>query len=187
MTRLMKFIYFLLLIFLVSGCATMNTPNKLGIARSDWDEYSPAKKDQLLLAYEQTQERKKNTQIKPGSGVLSVRISDGKMLLPPFSQMTHYQPILFGLKEGECHKKITVKSNDSSQIGHLEVCYQNNTLYLDPSAYDPQLSLGSLQFPYMSIWNRSFTYPDVTSTGLLKLTGVRVLVHQLVASDNSDD
>ena len=83
----------------MSGCATMSASNKLGVAQTDWDGYSSAKKDQMLLAYEQTQVRKKNTQIKPGSGVLSVQIADGKMLLPPFDQITHYQQILSTLED----------------------------------------------------------------------------------------
>src|SRR6202011_5975839 len=96
-----------------------------------------------------------------------------------------YQPISFNLRQGDCNKKIPVISAiDPDQKGKLAVCYKDDTLYMDPSEYDPMLSLGALQFPYMPAWKRGFTYPNVTSTGLLKLTNVDVVVKQVVSGDD---
>jgi len=175
---------FLVILLCLSGCVTV-TPHKLGISQEDWDQYSPAKQDQLLSAYEETQQRKKATRIKSGSGVLAVRIEEGKILLPPYTVPVAYQPILFDIKEGQCRKKFSVEPVDEShKAGTLEACYQDDTLYLDPSPYNPQLSLGSLQFPYLPAWKRGFMYPNVSSTGLLQLTDTNIFLQQLVESDN---
>lgn len=178
----LKSVFLLIFIFL-SGCANVS-PNKLGISQSDWDEYSPAKKDQLVSAYEQTQKRKRTADVSSGSGVLSVHIEGGKALLPPYTNLTAYQPTTFTVKQGNCEKKIPIMPVEGSdQPGHLEVCYKSDTLYLDPSPYDPNLFLGSLAFPYMPTWKRGFTYLHVNSAGLLKLTDVNIFLRQLVSAD----
>lgn len=181
-----KRLYFLFILLFLSGCATVS-PNRLGISQSDWDQYSPAKKDQLILAYDQTQSHKKTVHVKAGKGVLSVRIEGGEALLPPYTNLVRYEPVAFTVRQGDCHKKINVQKVDAvedEEPGKLEFCYKDDTLYLDPSPYNPSLSLGSLQFPFMPIWKRGFTYPDVTSTGLLKLTRVHIYLHQVVPSDD---
>lgn len=179
-----KHVCLLLIWVFLTGCSTVS-PNRLGISESDWEQYSPAKKDQLILAYEQTQQHKKTVHASAGSGVLFVRIQDGEALLPPYMSLTAYTPVTFKVRQGDCHKKIAIHpDNTDAEAGKLEVCYKDDTLYLDPSPYDPNLSLGALRFPYMPIWKRGFTYPSVTSTGLLKLTGVHIYLHQVVPSDD---
>lgn len=171
----------LLTVFL-AGCATVS-PQTLGIPQSEWDQYSPEKKDQILASYQQAQERKRAVSAKAGKGVLTVNIEGGQVLLPPYTHLTAYQPISFTLKQGDCNKKITVaQADDPEQKGKLSVCYQGDTLYIDPSPYEPNLSLGALQFPYMPIWKRGFTYPNMTSSGLLKLTNVDISLKQVVSA-----
>ena len=103
--------------------------------------------------------------------------------MPPYTSPSRYQPVVFQIRQGDCHRKIPVEQADANgQTGKLEVCYKDDILYLDPSSYDPNLSLGSLQLAYMPIWKRGFTYPSVTSTGLLKLTNVHIYLHQIVPS-----
>lgn len=163
----------------LSGCMTV-TPHKLGISQADWDQYSPSKKDQLSSAYKETQQRKKTIRIKSGSGVLAVHIEGGRILLPPYTVPVAYQPISFDIKEGQCRKKFSVEPVDEThKAGALEACYQNDTLYLDPSPYNPQLSLGSLQFPYLPAWKRGFMYPSVSGAGLLQLTNTNIFLQQL--------
>jgi len=177
--------YFFLLIFaFLTGCATVY-PNRLGISQADWDQYSPAKQEQLMSAYEQAQERKKSVHVQAGSGVLSVKVEGGKALLPPYTNLVAYQTVAFTIKQGDCRRKIPVIESDGGEKGKLEVCYKDDTLYLDPSPYDSALSLGSLQFPYMPVWKRGFTYPNVTSTGLLKLTNAQIYLRELVPADDN--
>lgn len=170
--------FFLLIVVFLAGCA-IGYPAKLGISQSDWSQYSPEKKDQLMSSYEEAQTRKKSEHIRAGSGLLFVNIHDGKVLLPPYTTLVTYEPVAFRIKQGDCGKKIPVTGNEGGKKGKLEVCYKDDTLYLDPSPYDPALALGSLQLLYMPVWKRGFTYPNVTSTGLLKLTHTQIYVHEL--------
>lgn len=169
---------------ITTGCTTVSSET-LGIPQSEWDQYSPEKQDQLRADYQQAQARRKALSAKAGNGVLTVNIQNGQVLLPPYTQLTAYQPISFSIKQGDCNKKISVVQADNpSQQGKLTVCYADDTLYMDPSPYDPALSRGAVQFPYMPAWKRGFTYPDVTSTGLLKLTNVDVTLKQVVPGDD---
>ena len=72
-----KQLYTLIILLFLAGCSTVS-PRGLGISDSDWEQYSPAKKDQLILAYEQTQQNKRAVHARAGSGVLSVRIEGGE-------------------------------------------------------------------------------------------------------------
>lgn len=180
-----KHFYTLIILLCLAGCSTVS-PRGLGISESDWEQYSPAKKDQLILAYEQTQQNKRAVHARAGNGVLAVRIEGGEAWLPPYNNPSHYRPISFEIRQGDCRRKIPVEQvGAESGSGKLEVCYKDDILYLDPSPYDPNLSLGSLQLSYMPIWKRGFTYPSVTSTGLLKLTNVHIYVHQVTPSNDN--
>lgn len=169
---------------LLAGCATVS-PAKLGISEADWEEYSSTKQEELISAYEKAQETKRKTSAQLGTGILSVKIEGGTVLLPPYTTPTAYQSMHFTMREGDCHIKIPVIPTDSDKKGKLEACYKDNTLYLDPSPYEPGLSIGSLQFPYMPIWKRGFTYPNVSSSGLLKLKSAQISLHALIPSNES--
>jgi hypothetical protein len=171
-------------LFLLAGCATVS-PAKLGISQADWEEYSPTKQEELISAYEKTQATKRKTRAQLGSGILAVKIEGGTVLLPPYTAPTAYESMQFTMREGDCHIKIPVVPTDSDKKGKLEACYKDNTLYLDPSPYEPDLSLGSLQFPYMPIWKRGFTYPNVSSNGLLKLKSAQISLHALIPSNEN--
>jgi hypothetical protein len=176
----------LLAFVFLAGCATVSA-SKLGISKADWDQYSPEKQEQLISAYETAQASKKAIRAQPGSGVLSVKIDGGQASLPPYTGLTAYEPLLFTVKQGDCQRNIPVEGVDAkSKKGKLEVCYKDNILYLDPSPYDPALALGSLQFPYMPVWKRGFTYSNMTSTGLLKLTGAQIYLREVVPADDSN-
>lgn len=182
MTISYKAYIFIAALFL-TGCATVS-PTKLGISQDEWDQYSAEKQEQLLADYKEAQANKKAMHAKAGTGVLSVKITGGKALLPPYTTLTAYEPVSFTVRQGDCREKIPVIGADAdTQKGKLEVCYKDDILYLDPSPYDPALSVGALQFPYMPVWKRGFTYPDVTSQGLLKLTHVQISLHELVPAD----
>lgn len=180
-TFLTKCLSLFVLAIILTGCAATNT--RLGIPQDEWNQYSYEQKEALQEAYRQAQQRRKIFAAKPGEGVLQVEVQGGTMLLPPYDRQVAYQPLSFTLKQGRCYQDIDVASQDSSKTGKLKVCYTNDTLYFDPSPYDETYSAGSLQFPYMAIWRRGFTYNNVSGTGLLKLTNVSVSVQQVVSAN----
>ncbi|MFT3742017.1 MAG: hypothetical protein QM752_05000 [Gammaproteobacteria bacterium] len=161
---------------ILTGCATVS-PQKLGISKQQWESYSQAQQDAILKGYAQA----KNNRMRSGSdqtdATLTVAIRNGKMLMPPFTQLASYQPVEFDISAGQCNRKITVASSeDPKQKTRLIVCFRDNVLYLDPSPYDPAKADGSLKMPYMPTWQRGFTYPKVSSTGYAKLTDVDISV-----------
>jgi hypothetical protein len=184
MNRTLTHLFFLILF--LSGCTAVS-PSKLGISQADWEEYSPTKQEQLISAYEETQANKgvaqktqKSKRNQASESLLLVKIAGGKVLFPPYKALASYMPIDFTVRQGDCRKKIPVTPTDTDKKeGKLAVCYQDDILYLDPSPYEPALAIGSLKFPYMPVWQRGFTYPNVTSTGLLKLTDVHITLHEL--------
>lgn len=174
-----KWLSVLVLILLTAACATVS-PNKLGISQSQWDQYSDSQRQQIIEGYQQAQRQKVSSSQRSGS-VLQVTVQGGEVTSPPFTDFYAYQPISFSIQSGQCHQKIPVVPDQGKKTA-LEVCYINDTLYLDPSAYEPAKAIGALQFPYMPVWKRSFTYPDLSSTGRLKLTHVNVTVQETRSS-----
>jgi hypothetical protein len=173
-----KFYCLVFLSLFLTGCATVS-PNRLGIPQSEWNQYSDSQREQLIENYHQTQ-RAKTSHAKGGNSLLSVKIQDGKALMPPFTQLAAFQPLSFNIREGKCNEKMSLISADNpQQRTKLDVCYQSGTLFMDPSPIDPSKADGSLQFQYMPIWSRGFTYPNVTSTGIAKLTNVNITVQEI--------
>ncbi len=176
-----RWVSVLVLTLLTAACATVS-PSKLGISQSQWDQYSDTERQQILQGYQQAQRQKVSSSAKSDS-VLQVNIQEGKVTSPPFTDLYVYQPLSFSIQMGDCHKRIPVSLTDSRKKAALEACYINDTLYLDPSVYEPAKAIGSLQFPYMPMWKRGFTYPDLSSSGRLKLTHANVTVQETNSSD----
>jgi hypothetical protein len=178
---------FLIVIFsflMLAGCATVS-PNKLGISQSQWSQYSEQQRQQIIHNYHQAQAVEHQLHAKNNHSVLAVKIQGGQVLMPPYTNLQAYQPVAFDIKAGSCHQKVALLSaNGSQQKTNLKACYSGDILFLDPSPYDPNLAKGALQFAYMPLWKRGFTYNNVTSSGFTKLTGGSVFIQEVAAGDD---
>lgn len=173
-----KLIFLLSLLVILTGCTSVN-PSTLGISESQWQSYSKQERKTITEGYRQAQKKKKKESSKNASdkSVLEVSIADGTAMMPPYTQRKAYQPVQFQIQAGICNLKVNVyEADDPQQKVVLNACYQNGILYLDPSLYDPNMALGSIQFQYMPLWKRGFTYPDVNSKGLVKFRHANVSV-----------
>ncbi len=167
-------------LLLLSACAV--SPNQLGISQSEWNQYSEQQRQQIKHNYRQAQEVKHEIHAKNGNSVLAVRVQGGQVLMPPYTSLQPYQAVAFNVKEGECNLKIAmVQPNNPDQKTSLKVCYANGVLYFDPSPYDPNFAKGALQFAYMPVWKRGFTYSNMSSTGFTKLTNATVFVKEIAS------
>jgi hypothetical protein len=174
---------FSLLIFsiLLAGCATVSS-DSLGIPQSEWNQYSPEKRAELTHQYKQTQTAKRTQLVKSGHSTLQVGMQGGKVLMPPYSSLQAYQPVSFEIKEGECHREVSVSSKlNPKQKTIMTACYTEYTLYLDASPYETDKAYGSILLRYMPLWKRGFTYPGVSSTGLVKLTDGSITVKEIAS------
>lgn len=173
-------------IFLV-GCASI-TPGKLGVSESEWSNYSPEQRAKLSADYQQAQNmrRAQLQQARVGDSLLEVNIQGGRAALPPHLGLQAYQPVIFRIREGDCHREIPIISEISpQQRAMMMVCYSDRVLYLDPSPYDLDKLYGSVLLRFMPTWRRGFTYPGVNTTGLVHLTDVNVSIRELSSSSGA--
>jgi hypothetical protein len=181
-----KLVFLLSLLTILTGCTTVN-PNTLGISEKQWESYSKQERKTITDGYRQAQKKKKNESSKHTSDktALQVSISDGTAMMPPYTQRVAYQLVNFQIQAGICNMKVDIyQTGNPQQKVVLNACYQNGILYLDPSLYDPNMALGSIQFQYMPLWKRGFTYPDVNSKGIVKLRHANISVKLLEADDS---
>jgi hypothetical protein len=153
------------------------TPMKLGISEAEWENYSPEQKQKIKKGYYYILKKSiKNTEKGESDGTsLHVQVSGGKVNMPPFSSLSSYVPITFDLRSGDCQTVHVMEQSGDKKVP-MKVCYYNKTLYLDPSRYDPDKGIGSIQLHYSPIWDRGFTYQGVSSSGYVHLTNVNVTV-----------
>jgi hypothetical protein len=180
MRQLQKYLLLFMAAIFFAGCASI-TPQKLGVSESEWRNYSPEQRTKLSADYQQAQNmrRAQLQQAKVGDSTLEVNIQGGRAVLPPYSELQAYQPVTFRIREGDCHREVSILSDVSpQQKGMMMVCYSGRVLYLDPSPYDLQNLNGSVLLRFMPTWRRGFTYPGVNTTGLVRLTDVNVSIKE---------
>ncbi len=170
---MLRLISLLLIVLFLSACAT---PNTLGISKAEWNNYSPVEREKIKSGYYAILrgEGKIKKSVSDGSRV-QVKISGGKIKLPPFANLENYIATNFLIRDGQC-KTVQISEATAKNTIPMKVCYLNKTLYLDPSRYEIEKSVGSIQLHYSPIWDRSFTYKDVSSSGYVHLTGVNITV-----------
>lgn len=160
---------------------------RLGISEAEWQNYSPEKREQIKSGYYEMLKNKFHEEKAVSDGsTLHVRISDGQVTMPPFSNPVGYTPVEFDIGSGDCQ---TVEVHDlaGNKKVPMKVCYQNKTLYLDSSRYDKAKRLGSIQLHYSPIWERGFTYQGVSSSGYVHLTNVNVALRKYDTHESSNE
>jgi hypothetical protein len=159
----------------LTGCAT---PGRLGISENEWQNYSPDQQAKIKAGYYELLRNKLDSTkgIADGS-VLHVKISGGQVNMPPFAQLYNYTPIEFDITSGES-RTITFKEENGKKKVDVKALYSNKTLYLDPSRYDVMKRIGSIQLHYSPIWDRGFSYQNVSSSGYAHLTNVNVALRK---------
>jgi hypothetical protein len=171
---MLRFALFLFVSLLLTACAT---PTRLGISETEWENYSPAEQQKIKRNYYSILQGRGrcHEKIIPDGSTVHVKISEGKIVIPPSASLHDYKPLEFTLRSGECHN-IQICEEGTDKHTSMKACYRNKTLYLDPSRYEPEKSVGSIRLHYSPIWDRGFTYQPVSSTGYVHLNNVKVTV-----------
>jgi hypothetical protein len=176
---MLKLLPLVIFSFLLAACSI--SPNRLGIPESQWAQYDDAQRKQIIEDYRQVQAKKKEEHAKSGNSILEVNIEGGSAIFPPYTESQPYQPITFSIQEGDCNRREQILGAGSSNSTILGACYKDQTLFLDPSAYEISKADGSIQLQYMPVWKRGFTYPNISSTGLARLQGVNITIKETAA------
>lgn len=177
----MKLIYILLTVLLLNGCANISDATKLGIEKTQWAAYDQNKQKELLANYKKINKefanRAKNN-IDTKDGILTVNISNGKAMLPPFNNWQDYSPVKFTLAKNQCNDINVYKPNDAKIYTKLRACFYDDTLYLDPSYHDLNKKHGSISIHYSPLWLSGFTYKEVTSSGHVRFSKANIEIIQ---------
>lgn len=174
-----------MLLFL-SSCASVSTPTKLGMTEAEWSSYTPDKQEMLLANYEKF--AAENKYIKNKESVvandmfLEVGIRDGKVMMPPFNGWQDYNPTKFIISKDQCRSVVLQQPTDETVHTELEVCFNGNVLYLDPSHYDLTKKNGTISINFSPLWLSSFSYKGINSSGYVRLNNVTVEITQVEKS-----
>lgn len=177
----------LLLLLASSLLAACATPMRLGISEAEWNNYGPEERQRIKSGYYEVLKSSVNDSenVVPDGSTLHVKLYGGQIALPPFANLCNYLPVEFDIMSGDCQKIELQESNGDNKVS-MKICYRNKTLYLDPSRYDPSKKIGSIQLHYSPIWDRGFTYQNVSSTGYVHLTNVNVAVRRYESNEPVD-
>lgn len=180
---------------MLSGCSSI-TPQKMGISQDEWNSFDKIKQKELLANYKSlNQERLAEDSQKSskedneddesdlyGNAItsqnsLTVKITGGTAMLPPFTNDQSYQDIEFTIDADSCKNSFVSAENSESQVT-LRSCYKNNILSLDPSAYDVKKKMGTITFNYSPLWNDGFIYHKVDTNGLVRFKNATVWIQK---------
>lgn len=179
----MKRIVLLLVTLALGACVTAE---RLGIPEEQWDSYSPEEQAKIKSGYEEVKKHKAVAEkIVPDGSIVQLKVSDGKIGIPPFDASYDYTPFNVEVASGDC-KTVKVKQAQGEKTVAVQICYYNKTVYLDPSRYDPNKAVGSIQLHCSPIWDRGFTYQHVSSTGYARLANVNVAVRRYQNNEQVD-
>ena len=171
------------------GCASVQ-PADLGVSNATWIGYPDAQKKQLISAYQEYAAksaelmREHNAPLDIGATVLQVGLNGGSAMFPPFEKPQHYTPVNFMLVQNKCAEFPITSSENKDIKTNLFVCYIDNTLYLDPSRFDPEKQDSSVTINATPLWQSGFSYDDITSTGFVRLNKVTISVQQSTVKEH---
>lgn len=169
--------------FVLTACSTF-TPETIGISSSEWNNYSPAKQQEIINNHNDlVNSARLEAPETSNNSCLQVNISDGAALMPPFTAEYPYYPASIKLADGTCKTVILTAKEEGDRQITMCACYFNNALFLDPSLYEKDKKFGSIRMRYSSLWDDGFTYHKVTSSGYVHLQDATVTVKHLSAED----
>lgn len=181
---MLRIIFLVITLFYLSGCAT---PMRMGISDAQWQNYTPEEQARIKTGYYQMlKSRSTEERVIPDGTFVNVKVSGGQILMPPsFSDSCSYSPFELEIPSGDC-KTVKVKQDDGNKTVAVQICYHNKSIFVDPSRYDSSKRLGSIQLHYSPIWDRGFTYSNVSSTGYAHLKNVNVAVRRYGNNEPTD-
>lgn len=179
----MSRIILILVTLALSACAT---PTRLGISEAEWNNFTPEEQARIKKGAREVRSVKSGPEnAVPDGSVVNLKISDGQVNMPPFTGAVAYNPFEIEVPSGAC-KTVNVSSVSGDKKVDVQICYFNKTIYVDPSRYDPDKGIGSIQLHYSPIWDRGFVYQHVSSSGYAHLNNVNISVRRYGSNDTAD-
>ncbi len=181
-----RFIFLLLITLVLSACVSVK-PEQVGLSTVGWESLSYKEKEKISSTYRKTEKTRQQWlgQMRQNpNNQLTVTIAPGKAYFPPYLEAQEFLPVIMNLTDGKCYQDVQLLARDNPLlVTNLSVCYYQNILYLDPSFSNLAEAKGSLVFPYLPVWQRGFSYPNISSNGLVRLSNARITIQILKAPD----
>jgi hypothetical protein len=181
-----------ILLLALAGCASGNkfAPQMIGMSEAQWQKYSLEKRTQIMADYREisltdqaedleVEKIKKASHSDETFETLEVKFAGGTALMSPFEAGNRYafEPAVAYIIAGTCQNVWLVMPDNSNRVV-VRSCYRNKILSLDASFHDPAKRDGTFTILYSPLWERGFTYRNVSSDGHAKLKNVSVTVKQ---------
>ena len=175
----------ILLITLLTLTACVVSPQHLGFSKAEWEGLGKDKQAELRRNYKQLDAAKERS---PGedenadkdnknTAAITVSISDGKVMMPPFTEAYAFDSVSFRMEEGRCQQVLLKQKDDGKHQVKMKVCFEKGVLLLDPSRYDAEKGDSSAQLYRSPLWHNGFSYSPINSSGYVRLQDVTIKIH----------
>lgn len=181
MLKIVNYFFLLLVISILGGCSTINYPETLGLSNTQWQSLSQDQQATLIASSKSIEQQSAPLlQKKPtatDTTFLAVKISGGKVMMPPFNSWVSYQPAAFTITSDEC-KDIELLAKTGEGKVTLRSCWQRNILFVDPSRYDTTKKMGSINIYFSPLWVQGFAYTGINTSGYARLRNATIEIKQ---------
>ena len=169
------------LLTVLMGCQ-MASHRDFSMSESDWQALSDEAKQPFLKQYDVahrpslhhlTGVRALSTQYP----TVTVMLERGTALMWPGHQRLAFTPTRFDVRAGTCQRKVLTNKAQTAETS-LQVCYDGQTLRMDPSHWHTPHLRGSLMMHASMMWAQGMTYPALSSEGYAQLKHAIFFVKQ---------
>lgn len=177
-------IILLLILFTLTACVA--SPQRLGFSKAEWESMDKNKQAELLRNYKQMDSANKRLagedkdvdKDNKNTAAITVSISGGKVMMPPFIEAYAFEPASFRIQEGSCEQVLLKEKDEGKHQVKMSVCFKKGILLLDPSRYDVAKGDSSAQLYRSSLWRSGFSYSHINSSGYARLQDVTIRITQ---------
>ena len=168
-------LFMIAVVSLLSGCVTSSF---VGITPEQWKSATSEQRKCWIREYNAYKKAHPEFKGDPNAAnKIKLQISGGTAVFPPKFLAQPYRSIKLTLPDGSCYREPVYAKSGTLQT-KLYVCYDKNTLAIDPSHYDNSTTNGSLILTFNPLWGQGFTYNNMNSDGYVKLKNVDIAIKQ---------
>lgn len=175
-------IILLLTLFTLTAC--MVSPQHLGFSKAEWESMDREKQVEVLRNYKQLHSAKESSsggdedvdKKNKNTAAITVSISNGQAMMPPFTEAYAYEPVSFKIQQGSCQQVLLKERDEGEHQVKMSVCFKKGILLLDPSRYDSSKVDSSARLYRSPLWHGGFSYSHINSSGYVRLQDVTIRI-----------
>ncbi|MAH61536.1 MAG: hypothetical protein CMF42_04545 [Legionellales bacterium] len=174
-------LYVVPFILLLSGCSVLQPYT--GMSEEDWQNSNNQSKLSAISTYTRTFfEPFFQSKPQPGSESLLVRFKSGYAKMWPSGKSMPVKPTMLYLSPNSC-QTVQLQSQSSNEHTNLKFCLDGDTLNIDPSRWNAQMSHSSLNINRNIVWDEGMVYNGLNSKGYAQLQDANLYIQSIKSSD----